>query len=102
MYGNVEGIPPKKVWATMICRLLGVPRKDEPPFRAWSDALVTAAGIRPEEASTERDRAGDQARGEAGWHLVDLAGQPGGSPSGGILSAFAGEPGPPCASHRRD
>lgn len=77
----------------MICHLLGVRRKDEPPLRAWSDALVTAAGIRPEGVSTERDRADDPARDEAGWHLVDFPGQ-----RGGILSVFDSKPGPPCTS----
>ncbi|MGP8304231.1 cytochrome P450 [Streptomyces inhibens] len=79
---------------TVICRLLGVPREDEPLFREWSDALVTSADVRPEEDSTERDRAGDQARIEMGRYLVDLAEQRRGHPSDDMLSAFVNEPEP--------
>ncbi|REK86003.1 cytochrome P450 [Streptomyces inhibens] len=79
---------------TVICRLLGVPREDEPLFREWSDALVASADVRPEEDSTERDRAGDQARIEMGRYLVDLAEQRRGHPGDDLLSAFVNEPEP--------
>ncbi|WP_405690601.1 cytochrome P450 [Streptomyces sp. NBC_00057] len=79
---------------TVICRLLGVPREDEPLFREWSDALVTSADVRPEEDSTERDRAGEQARIEMGRYLVDLAEQRRDHPSDDMLSAFVNEPDP--------
>ncbi|MCX5345667.1 cytochrome P450 [Streptomyces atratus] len=79
---------------TVICRLLGVPHEDEPLFREWSDALVTSADVRPEEDSTERDRAGEQARIEMGRYLVDLAEQRRGHPSDDMLSAFVNEPDP--------
>ncbi|MFJ2189857.1 cytochrome P450 [Kitasatospora sp. NPDC087861] len=79
---------------TVICRLLGVPREDEPLFREWSDAIVASADVRPEEDSTERDEAGDQARSEMGRYLVDLAEKRRGKPSDDLLSAFANEPDP--------
>ncbi|MFJ2865775.1 cytochrome P450 [Kitasatospora sp. NPDC087314] len=79
---------------TVICRLLGVPREDEPLFREWSDAIVASADVRPEEDSTERDEAGDQARNEMGRYLVDLAEKRRGKPSDDLLSAFANEPDP--------
>ncbi|MFV5998991.1 cytochrome P450, partial [Streptomyces sp. NPDC056231] len=79
---------------TVICRLLGVPREDEPLFRAWSDALVTAADVRPDEDSTERNPAGNQARIEMGQYLVDLAEQRRGHPTDDMLSAFVNEPDP--------
>lgn len=41
---------------TVICRLLGVPREDEPLFRAWSDALVASADVKPDEDSPSRTR----------------------------------------------
>ncbi|MFD4968806.1 cytochrome P450 [Streptomyces sp. NPDC058424] len=78
----------------VICHLLGVPREDEPLFRAWSDALVTAADVRPEEDTTETDKAGDQARVEMGGYLVNLAEQRRGRPGDDMLSAFANEPDP--------
>ncbi|MEV4111499.1 cytochrome P450 [Nonomuraea sp. NPDC049695] len=79
---------------TVICRLLGVPRQDEPLFRQWSDAIVAAADVRPEEDTTEPDRAGRQARAEMGRYLVDLADQRRGHPSDDMLSAFINEPDP--------
>ncbi|MEU9497994.1 cytochrome P450 [Streptomyces sp. NPDC048196] len=79
---------------TVICRLLGVPREDEPRFRAWSDALVASADVRPEDDSTELARAGDQARMEMGGYLVDLAEQRRGRPTGDLLSDFVNEPDP--------
>ncbi|MFE9451560.1 cytochrome P450 [Streptomyces sp. NPDC006739] len=79
---------------TVICRLLGVPREDEPLFRAWSDALVTAADVRPGDDSTETDKAGEQARMEMGGYLVNLAEQRRGNPGDDMLSAFVNEPDP--------
>ncbi|MFJ3221450.1 cytochrome P450 [Kitasatospora sp. NPDC086801] len=79
---------------TVICRLLGVPREDEPLFRAWSDVIVASADVRPEEDSTEQDKAGGQARGDMGRYLVDLAERRRGDPSDDMLSAFVNEPDP--------
>jgi cytochrome P450 len=79
---------------TVICRLLGVPREDEPLFRAWSDAIVASADVRPDEDTTATDKAGDQARTEMGGYLVNLAEQRRGHPEGDLLSAFANEPDP--------
>ncbi|MFH9983253.1 cytochrome P450 [Streptomyces sp. NPDC017179] len=78
----------------VICHLLGVPREDEPLFRAWSDALVTAADVRPGADTTEADKAGEQARLEMGGYLVNLAEQRRGRPGDDMLSAFANEPDP--------
>lgn len=79
---------------TVICRLLGVPREDEPLFREWSAAIVASADVKPEEDSTKRDLAGEQARVEMGQYLVDLAEQRRGRPGDDMLSAFVNEPDP--------
>ncbi|MEV1170376.1 cytochrome P450 [Nonomuraea sp. NPDC049784] len=79
---------------TVICRLLGVPRKDEPLFREWSDAIVASADVGPGQDTIERDRAGEQARTEMGRYLVNLAEQRRGHPSDDMLSAFINEPDP--------
>ncbi|MFB8181982.1 cytochrome P450 [Streptomyces sp. NPDC055966] len=79
---------------TVICRLLGVPHEDEPLFRAWSDAIVAAADVRPDDDSTEPDKAGDQARMEMGGYLLNLAEQRRGKPGDDMLSAFVNEPDP--------
>ncbi|MGW2933811.1 cytochrome P450 [Streptomyces sp. NPDC001156] len=79
---------------TVICRLLGVPREDEPMFRAWTDTIVAAADIGPKEDTTERDRTGDQARRELGQYLVNLAEQRRDRPVGDLLSAYINEPDP--------
>ncbi|MEV0592951.1 cytochrome P450 [Nonomuraea cavernae] len=79
---------------TVICRLLGVPREDEPLFRQWSDTIVASADVKPGDDATERDPAGEQARIEMGRYLVDLAEQRRGHPSDDMLSAFINEPDP--------
>ncbi|WP_030343568.1 cytochrome P450 [Streptomyces sp. NRRL S-1022] len=79
---------------TVICRLLGVPREDEPRFRAWSDALVAAADVRPDADITETDTAGRQAQAEMGGYLLSLAEERRGNPSDDMLSAFVNEPDP--------
>ncbi|MFJ9448519.1 cytochrome P450 [Kitasatospora sp. NPDC101235] len=79
---------------TVICRLLGVPREDEPLFREWSDAIVTSADVRPEADTTEQDQAGEQARIEMGQYLANLAEQRRGHPTDDMLSAFTNEPDP--------
>ncbi|YCK38245.1 cytochrome P450 [Actinomadura sp. ATCC 39365] len=78
----------------VICRLLGVPREDEPRFREWSDAIVASADVGTGDDTTERDRAGRQARADMGRYLVDLAEQRRGNPGDDMLSAFVNEPDP--------
>ncbi|MFI9848415.1 cytochrome P450 [Nonomuraea sp. NPDC051941] len=79
---------------TVICRLLGVPREDEPLFRQWSDAIVASADVTADQDTTERDPAGQQARAEMGGYLVDLAEQRRGQRSDDMLAAFVNEPDP--------
>ncbi|MGN5381286.1 hypothetical protein ACQ4WX_41365 [Streptomyces lasalocidi] len=42
---------------TVICRLLGVPREDEPTFRQWSNAITDSGDIRPGEDLTMSQQA---------------------------------------------
>ncbi|MGW3245592.1 cytochrome P450 [Streptomyces sp. NPDC001070] len=79
---------------TVICRLMGIPREDEPMFQAWTDVIVASADIGPEEDTTQRDKAGIQARQEMGGYLVNLAEQRRGHPGDDMLSAFINEPDP--------
>ncbi|MFD4974529.1 cytochrome P450 [Streptomyces sp. NPDC058424] len=87
---------------TVICRLLGVPREDEPVFREWSAAIIESVDIRPGEDSGERQRAGIQARAQMGSYLVDLAEQRRGRPSDDMLSAFVNDPDPSGALTREE
>ncbi|MFE4413514.1 cytochrome P450 [Streptomyces sp. NPDC056821] len=87
---------------TVICRLLGVPREDEPVFREWSAAIIESVDIRPGEDPGERQRAGIQARAQMGSYLVDLAEQRRGRPSDDMLSAFVNDPDPSGALTREE
>ncbi|QLJ03693.1 cytochrome P450 [Streptomyces sp. NEAU-sy36] len=78
---------------TVICRLLGVPREDEPLFRAWSDTLVASADVRPDADQAPREEA-EKARADMGGYLVGLAEQRRDQPTGDLLSAFVNEPDP--------
>ncbi|MEV7970033.1 cytochrome P450 [Sphaerisporangium sp. NPDC088356] len=77
---------------TVICRLLGVPREDEPVFREWSATIIDFADIKPGEDPTERRQAGAQALAEMGRYLVDLAERYRGHPGDDMLSAFVNDP----------
>ncbi|GAB2806595.1 cytochrome P450 [Streptomyces chlorus] len=87
---------------TVICRLLGVPREDEPVFREWSAAIIDSVDIRPGEDPGERERAGVQARAQMGRYLANLAEQRRGRPSDDMLSAFVNDPDPSGALTREE
>jgi len=57
---------------TVICRLLGVPREDEPRFRAWVDPVVASLDPQTRETDTERRRAAQEARVQLGMYLAGL------------------------------
>ncbi|MFJ3216308.1 cytochrome P450 [Kitasatospora sp. NPDC086801] len=79
---------------TVICRLLGVPREDEPRFHAWSETLIAGFDPTPDSDPAERQRLATQARMEMGTYLGELAESRRGKPSGDMLSAFVNDPGP--------
>lgn len=56
---------------TVICRLLGVPREDEPTFHTWSDEIVTAAGP-GEDDMAKRQRRRERAITALGGYLAGL------------------------------
>ncbi|MFC7387936.1 cytochrome P450 [Sphaerisporangium rhizosphaerae] len=87
---------------TVICRLLGVPRQDEPVFREWSATIIDFADIRPGEDPADRRTIGEQALTEMGRYLVELAEQRRGHPGDDMLSAFVNEPGPGGAFTREE
>jgi cytochrome P450 len=80
----------------VICRLLGVPREDEPRFRAWSEAIIGGVDPTPGTDPAERVSAARAARVAMGQYLADLADSRRGKimPDGGMLAAFVNDPGP--------
>jgi cytochrome P450 len=79
---------------TVICRLLGVPREDEPRFSAWSQAVIAGVDPTPGSDPAERQRAVMAARIAMGMYLGELADNRRGKPSDDMLSAFVNDPGP--------
>ncbi|KJK56650.1 cytochrome P450 [Saccharothrix sp. ST-888] len=79
---------------TVICRVLGVPREDEPRFHAWSQTIIDSFDPTPGTDPTERRRAGLDARSAMGEYLGDLADHRRGRQSDDLLTAFVNDPGP--------
>jgi cytochrome P450 len=79
---------------TVICRLLGVPREDEPRFRAWVDPIV--AGLDPDtgDDGDERRHAAQEARLQLGMYLAGLVEQRSKNPGEDMLSQLVGGHGP--------
>ena len=74
----------------VICALLGVPREDEPRFRAWVDPIVDSLAAETGEARQRRV----QASTELGRYVHDLAQTRRGTPGDDLLSAFVNDAGP--------
>ncbi|MEV5986606.1 cytochrome P450 [Streptomyces sp. NPDC052051] len=79
---------------TVICRLLGVPREDEPRFRAWVDPIVANLDPDPEADEAERLRAAQEARTQLGMYLAGLVEQRQREPRDDMLSALVTSHGP--------
>ncbi|MFF7353591.1 MULTISPECIES: cytochrome P450 [Streptomyces] len=78
---------------TVICRLLGVPREDEPRFRAWVDPIV--AGLDPDtRTSAESERVAQEARLQLGLYLNGLVEQRAKEPRDDMLSDLVNSRGP--------
>jgi cytochrome P450 len=78
---------------TVICRLLGVPREDEPRFRAWVDPIV--AGLDPDaRTSADSERAAQEARLQLGMYLNGLVEHRAKEPRDDMLSDLVNSKGP--------
>ncbi|MET8628939.1 cytochrome P450 [Kitasatospora sp. NPDC004669] len=81
---------------TVICRLLGIPREDEPRFHGWADTI--AASVDPVRGSAEEREAQKQAVRQAqtdlAAYLAELIEDRRRSPRDDMLSAMATGPGP--------
>ncbi|NUW38878.1 cytochrome P450 [Nonomuraea rhodomycinica] len=78
---------------TVICRLLGVPREDEPRFHAWADAVVESLGP-GEEDRAEREQARAEAVSKLQTYLADLAAARRDAPGDDLLSGLVTYEGP--------
>jgi cytochrome P450 len=78
---------------TVICRLLGVPREDEPRFRVWADAIVEGVGAGGED-SAELIRKKDEAFAQLGQYLAGLADLRRDQPGDDLLSGLVTDDGP--------
>jgi cytochrome P450 len=78
---------------TVICRLLGVPREDEPRFRVWADAFIGATDPTTGDFPA-RKRQRDKANAELGRYLGELADSDRGNPGGDMLSELVTDSGP--------
>ncbi|MER7838027.1 cytochrome P450 [Streptomyces sp. NPDC096040] len=80
---------------TVICRLLGVPRDDEPRFRAWVDPLV--ANLDPDttkNADPSFSKAAQEARMQLGMYLAGLVEERQKEPREDLLSDLVNSHGP--------
>lgn len=74
---------------TMICRLLGVPREDEPRFHSWADTIAAGLDPDPDADPAERLRVTHDARMELGMYLAGLIEERRKNPQDDMLSELA-------------
>ncbi|MEU1706767.1 cytochrome P450 [Streptomyces sp. NPDC005706] len=80
---------------TVICRLLGVPREDEPRFRSWVDPLVASLDPETRESADEEFvKTAQEARMQLGMYLAGLVEQRTKDPQDDMLSDLADSRGP--------
>jgi cytochrome P450 len=78
---------------TVICRLLGVPREDEPRFSGWASAIIEAIDPTTGDSAT-RSRRREQAMAELGSYLGELADTRREHPGDDMLSGLVTDDGP--------
>ncbi|MFF3467237.1 cytochrome P450 [Streptomyces sp. NPDC001984] len=80
---------------TVICRLLGVPREDEPRFRAWVDPIVAALDPETRVApDSEAAKSAREARTQLGMYLAGLVEERAKEPRDDMLSDLVTSHGP--------
>jgi cytochrome P450 len=79
---------------TVICRLLGVPREDEPRFHQWVEAIVESLDFNAQQDAPEKLRNGVQARESLRQYLGALLETRRGRPGDDLLSRLASDDGP--------
>ncbi|MGH3794168.1 MAG: cytochrome P450 [Pseudonocardiaceae bacterium] len=79
---------------TVICRVLGVPREDEPRFHGWADAIVASIDPSPEQDPGERQRGGQQATVQIGQYMAGLIEERRRRPREDMLSGLVHDGGP--------
>ncbi|MEU6708326.1 cytochrome P450 [Streptomyces wuyuanensis] len=80
---------------TVICRLLGVPREDEPRFHIWAEAVAASLDPDPDAPDpTGRLRASHEARLALGGYLADLIEDRRRHPGEDMISKLASGDGP--------
>ncbi|MFE2444034.1 cytochrome P450 [Streptomyces sp. NPDC021218] len=79
---------------TVICRLLGVPREDEPRFHSWAETLAASLDPDPGADAAERRRITRQARTELAMYLSELMEERRRAPRDDMLSALVSGQGP--------
>jgi len=86
---------------TAICRILGVPREDQPRFHVWADALIET--IDPGAGTfEERFRRRQQVNVELGQYLGELADARARKPGDDLISGLLAEAGPHGPMSRED
>jgi len=86
---------------TAICKLLGVPREDQPRFARWADAIVEATN--PSTGTFEqRMRTRAQVMAELGQYLNGLADAHERQPGDDLISGLLTDPGPQGPMSRED
>ncbi|MFF8532731.1 cytochrome P450 [Streptomyces sp. SAS_267] len=82
---------------TVICRLLGVPREDEPRFHTWADTLAASLDPDPDADPGERGKGAQDARMQLGTYLAGLIEERRKNPGEDMISQLAtakGDDGP--------
>ncbi|MFI5618029.1 cytochrome P450 [Streptomyces sp. NPDC051567] len=79
---------------TVICRLLGVPKEDEPRFHVWADTLAASLDPDPDADPGKRPQGSHDARMELGMYLAGLVETRRKKPGDDMLSELATAHGP--------